>query len=128
MLRRTDHISETCQYYAFFCGVADRDGYPDLWVRLKEQFGPRRDPGRTWPEVAPSNAFIGNYLRLILLKEAGEETRVREEAVAYFSKMAERTGTLWEHDRVCGSLDHGFASYLAVLLQENDCGLSGGRL
>lgn len=128
VLRRTDHISETCQYYAFFCGVADRDGYPDLWVRLKEQFGPRRDPGRTWPEVAPSNAFIGNYLRLILLKEAGEETRVREEAVAYFSKMAERTGTLWEHDRVCGSLDHGFASYLAVLLQENDCGLSGGRL
>ena len=83
------------------------------------EFGPRRDPAKTYPEVYPSNAFIGNYLRLILLSEAGLSREVFDETIDYFYKMATLTGTLWEHDRIYGSLDHGFASFIAVLLAEN---------
>ena len=30
--------------------------------------------------------------------------------------MARRTGTLWEHDNISNSCDHGFASHAAVIL------------
>src|SRR5690606_26716811 len=37
--------------------------------------------------------------------------------VGYYDKMAELTGTLWEHDDVLrGSLNHGFASYAGVAI------------
>ena len=34
----------------------------------------------------------------------------------YFLPMAEQTGTLWEHDKPTGSLNHGFASYVIYWL------------
>ena len=37
--------------------------------------------------------------------------------------MAERTGTLWEHDRANASCNHGFASYAAVLLVHSVLGV-----
>lgn len=114
-LVRTGNTSETCQYYAFFSGVATPETYKELWERLLCSFGPNRLKS-VYPKVYPSNAFIGNYLRLCLLKENGYCDRVKEESVDYFYKMARETGTLWEHDSIFGSLDHGFASYIAVLL------------
>lgn len=114
-LVKTGNTSETCQYYAFFSGVATPASHADLWERLLSKFGPNR-PADVYPTVYPSNAFIGNYLRLCLLKDHGYYNKVKEESVDYFYKMACETGTLWEHDSVFGSLDHGFASYIAVLL------------
>ena len=37
--------------------------------------------------------------------------------------MAERTGTLWEHDRANASCNHGFASYAAALLVHSVLGV-----
>jgi len=60
--------------------------------------------------------FIGNYLRFIWLNSIGEEARVAEECLSYFSDMTSLTGTLWEHDSPRASCNHGFASCIAVIL------------
>ena len=59
---------------------------------------------------------MGNYLRLIILTEQGYGDMVLSESVDYFYKMAQRTGTLWEHDQVKASLNHGFASSIACII------------
>ena len=108
--------TETCQYYAFFTGTATQKAHPDLWRRLVEEFGPDRKEKGLYPEIWPSNAFIGNFLRLELLSRAGRQDQVEREIKGYFLDMAERTGTLWEHDSPKASCCHGFASYVGVLL------------
>jgi len=67
-------------------------------------------------EVHPSNAFIGNFLRLECLWQAGLHDQVRREVEAYFDGMAIRTGTLWEHDSDVASCCHGFASHVLCWL------------
>ena len=109
-------ITETCQYYAFFTGCATADTHAELWERLLTEFGPERQTKGLWQEIYPSNAFIGNYLRLELLSRAGLHTQVLRETTGYFKKMADLTGTLWEHDNTHASCCHGFASYINVLL------------
>ena len=110
--------TETCQYYAFFCGTARReDGrFAGLWRTLTEDFGPQRRQTGAHPDVFFSNAFIGNYLRLELLYRAGLFGSLRREIAGYFASMAERTGTLWEHDSPTTSCCHGFASHVVCWL------------
>ena len=110
-------ITETCQYYAFFTGVATIDRYPDLWNRLLNGFGPKRKKHNEYPEIAFSNAFIGNYLRLELLFTSGNYDKLKEEIKDYFGFMAEKTGTLWENDSDVASCNHGFASYTAAWIR-----------
>ncbi len=114
--------TETCQYYAFFSGTATRESYPELWSILVRDFGPYRDTKAVYPAVAESNAFIGDYLRLELLFNAGEYDAVLRDIHGYFRVMAESTGTLWEHNRSGingnGSCNHGFASHVAVWLRK----------
>lgn len=124
-LQATGHITETCQYYAFFTGVATPELYPTLFRRLVEEFGFERQEEKTYPQVYKSNAFIGNYLRLMMLADNGEEARLSKECVGYFYNMAKRTGTLWEHDDTRASLNHGFASYVAVFLVKYMTGYKG---
>ena len=112
-----DDITETCQYYAFFFGTATPESHPDLWNTLINDFGPERARRGLWPEIWPSNAFMGNYLRLELLSSNGFHNQVLSESKGYFKKMAEMTGTLWEHDVPSASCCHGFASYVTVLLE-----------
>ena len=112
-----DDVTETCQYYAFFFGTATRETHPELWRTLREEFGPDRRAKGLHPGVWPSNAFIGNYLRLELLRLAGLRDQVRREIGGYFDKMADLTGTLWEHDNTTASCCHGFASYVMLLLE-----------
>ena len=69
-----------------------------------------------YPEIAPANAFIGNYLRLDWLMRLGKHDKVRENILGYFLHMAERTGTLWELQQAQASCNHGFASHVAVWL------------
>ena len=113
--------TESCQYYAFFCGVATPESHPELWHRLLLDFGPDRVKKGGWPNLSeyakwkniyPSNAFIGNYLRLELLYRYGEYEKLTENIKGYFSKMAEFTGTLWENDTPNASCNHGFASHV----------------
>ena len=118
-LRPSGECTEACQYYAFFFGTATRASHPELWRRLTEDFGPDRKASGRWRNVWPANAFIGNYMRLELLSDAGLHDQVVREIRGYFLKMAERTGTLWEHDSPTASCCHGFASYVAVLLDRS---------
>lgn len=109
-------ITETCQYYAFFFKAATPESRSALWRRLLGDFGPLAPRDRRDASVFPSNAFIGHFLRLDLLRQYGEQAALREEIAAYFGKMAEATGTLWEHDSPTASCCHGFASYVYSLL------------
>lgn len=112
----TGECTETCQYHAFFFGIATPQTYPALWQRLMTQFGPHRAEQGLYPEIAPANAFTGNFLRLDLLLHYGCYDRLREEVVGYFAEMAALTGTLWENMTAVASCNHGFASYAACLL------------
>ena len=118
VLRVTGECTEVCQYYAFFFGIATKEDYPELYQRLLEAFGPKRDEKTTYPNVYRANAFIGNYLRLEIFMRYKEYDRVKENIVGYFDYMAERTGTLWEDINSTASCNHGFASYVICWLDE----------
>ena len=122
-LKPDTEATETCQYYAFFFGTATPQSHPELWKRLVEDFGPKRKKYNKWPDVAFSNAFIGNYLRFECLSKAGFSAQILDEAKGYFSFMAERTGTLWEHDAPTASCSHGFASHIAHVLYRDVLGV-----
>jgi len=117
-LHITGNRSETCQYYAFFFETATPETHPELWRRLTTEFGPHRTQLGLWPEIYPSNAFIGNYLRLDTLVRYGLYDQTMEEMKGYFEHMADTTGTLWEHSDTQASCNHGFASYYAYLLKQ----------
>ena len=113
--------TETCQYYAFFCDITTPEEKPELWQRMLHDFGPERivpnkwpefTPDAKWKEIYPSNAFIGNYLRLELLDRYGEKEKLIENIRGFFTKMADLTGTLWENDSTTASCNHGFASHV----------------
>lgn len=114
----TDNITETCQYYAFFTKTATKETHPELFNKLVNEFGPNRKTTNAYPEIYESNAFIGNYLRLDILYNNGYADNVVKEIEDFFLPMAERTGTLWENMSDCASCDHGFASYVAVILNK----------
>ena len=117
-LTRTGHLTETCQYYAFYFDVITREDYADLFERMLTKFGPKRDVKAVYPNVYPSNAIVGNYLRLELLLRFGYKDNVLKECRDFFSNMADLTGTLWEHSNLSCSLNHGFASMAAVYIDE----------
>ena len=112
----TKNHSETCQYYAFFSGTATKESHPELYEKMFTVFGPDRDPGKTYPDVPVSNAFIGNYLRLFILFEDGQHDKLLKEIESFFLPMAEKTGTLWENMTDYASCCHGFASQVAYWL------------
>ncbi len=112
----TGEHSETCQYYAFFTGVATPDTHPALWECLLNDFGPDREKTGLYPKVYPANACSGIMIRLCVLEEYGEWERLRTECKPYYQYMAEITGTLWEHVGHDASCNHGFASCVAHLL------------
>lgn len=118
ILTNTGETSETCQYYAFFTGVATPELYPKLFQTLIAEFGPYRDADNVYPTVYPSAPFIGNYLRLDILTRHGYKEQVLNEIEGFFLSMAEATGTLWEHQAPAASCNHGFASYVLYLLEQ----------
>ena len=113
-LKLSGECTETCQYYAFFFKTATPKTYPELWKTLVEDFGPKRKDTKLHPEIWPSNAFIGNYLRLECLAREELSANVLEETRGFFLYMAELTGTLWENIGTTASCNHGFASHAAV--------------
>ena len=65
-------------------------------------------------DVAPSNAFMGLYIRLDLLSEEGDRETVLSNIEGFFIHMAKETGTLWEDKDGAASCNHGFASHVLV--------------
>ena len=61
---------------------------------------------------------MGMYMRMELLLKWGYNDLLLEDIKAFFGHMADITGTLWEHKAMTNSLNHGFASYIVVLLLE----------
>ncbi len=104
--------TEACQYYAFFCDVADPTSHPELWNVLVHSFGYDRVQKGLYPEIYPANSFIGNYLRLDLLARYGLKDELFDNIKGYFTYMADRTGTLWENNADYASCNHGFASHV----------------
>ncbi len=120
-----EDISETCQYYAFFFGIADATRNPELLERLITEFGSDRDEQVCYPNVAKSNAFIGNLLRLAYLSENGYARFALRQVEEYYLHMAKRTGTLWEFASDYKSCNHGFASYIAEIILRGLIGYDG---
>ena len=110
--------TETCQYYAFFTGIATPEADQMLLEILLKKFGPKRDAHTSYPDIAPSNAFIGDYLRLELLLSLGKTEEMMDEIIHYFAPMAYTTGTLWENNGSYASCDHGFASSVVYYMQK----------
>ncbi|MBS0664343.1 MAG: hypothetical protein JSR48_13845 [Verrucomicrobia bacterium] len=103
----TGHASEVCQYYAFFTGVADVRRETALWRRLvRADYGP----------LYPANVFVGKIMRFELLLDHGEYDAARREVIKSYLPMARRTGTLWELFQDTVSCNHGFTSFIAVLI------------
>jgi len=119
----TKNRTETCQYYAFYFGVASPQKYPQLWAKLQAEFGPQRRTTRAFPDIAPSNAFTGNVLRLELLSRMGLTEQLINEAKSYFLTMAELTGTFWENMGNEASMNHAFGSHIIVPLYRDVLGI-----
>lgn len=119
----TSNTTEVCQYFAFFFNIASPETYPELWNKLANEFGPRRNENGLYPKVYPANAFIGNYLRLELLSRWDENVKILEESVGFFDYMALRTGTLWENISTSASCNHGFASHVVQLFYRDVLGV-----
>lgn len=121
-LEITGNRSETCQYYAFFFGVATPEKYPALWRKLLVDFAPDAKMTPERQAIHQSNAFIGYYLRLELLSRFGEAASVARELKLLFSGMAAATGTLWENMDSSASCNHGFASHVVQALYRDVLG------
>lgn len=124
-LVKQNESTETCQYYAFYFGLADKERYPELYETMFTKFGPLRDYKKVYPEVSKSNAFIGNFMRLDYLMKCGQVLQVLKECAEYLGFMADRTGTLWEHDSPTASCNHCFASYAANWITQAVTGYKG---
>ena len=90
----------------------------ELWETIVNDFGPDREHTKKWQDIYPSNAFIGNYLRLELLSDAGIYDKLEADIRRYFDYMAIRTGTLWENQKESASCNHGFASHVLIWLDK----------
>jgi alpha-L-rhamnosidase len=105
----TEHASEVCQYYAFFTGLASPQRETALWRRLV-----RADYGALYP----ANVFVGKIMRFQLLLANGEHAAAKREVLKNYVPMAKMTGTLWELFEKNVSCNHGFTSYIAVLIDQ----------
>lgn len=122
-------LASACVAFAMSgSGAARPETHPELWRTLVRDFGPRRlatdrTSLKSHQEIWPSNAFIGNYLRLECLSRERLSKVILDETRDYFDYMARRTGTLWEHDKTTASCSHGFASHVALTLYRDILGI-----
>ena len=115
--------TETCQYYAFWCGYADRETYPELYSDI---FGKSdSEVFERYPNMSRSNAFIGLYLRLDYLSRKGENERLVRDLKKYFLFQAEKTGTYWEYNTCGGSCCHAFAAITSEWILKAVFGIVG---
>ena len=118
-LKNTDELSETSQYYAFRYGLADIN--EERCAYLKDMvfnvFG-KDVMAEKCPEIEPSNSLPGFYIRTELMMKWKMYPELIEYIKHFFLPMAKTTGTLWENKTPGASCDHGFASYIAIAIEE----------
>ena len=119
----TKNRTETCQYYAFFFGIASPQSHPQLWATLRDEFGPKRHSTRAFPDIPPSNAFMGNVMRQDILSRAGLTEQVAREAIDNLLYMADISGTLWENSSNEASMNHAFEAHIVTALYRDILGL-----
>lgn len=110
--------SETAQYYAALFGNIDltEPKFKVFSEFLFDTFNKRTNIPENIEEI---NAFIGLYLRLIVLCNNKKFDMALSEIKSFFGPMQEKTNTLWENRSCRASLDHGFASYALVLINKS---------
>ena len=109
------HVSEACQYYAILYGGADLD-LPEYACLKKLVVSDFKEFDPEGYKFCPKNAFIGLYLRMNVLMNMKDKKLLAENLSALFLHMSRETSTLWEYKNGYGSLDHGFASYVALTI------------
>ena len=130
VLRTTTNHSEICQYYAYFSDIVDvNDERFEKLSNMIANFGPERKKTGLIPEIAFADAFIGNYLRLVVLLKLKQFDKIIYDVQSYFYKMANLTGTFWEADdfekaKLGWSLNHGFTSFVGVAAAYAASGIS----
>ena len=114
-LENQKHISEACQYYAILYGGIDLDApeYKKLKDYVIDDFK-SFVPGEN--QFCPKNAFIGLYLRMNVLMNMKDSKLLAKNLETFCINMSRTTNTLWEYRDGKGSLDHGFASYIATTI------------
>lgn len=119
VLKNTDELAETTQYYALRFGLADIDDEKYAFIKdmVFNVFG-KDVMAEKYPEIEPSNAFPGFYIRSELMLKWKKYPELVEYIKHFFLPMAQTTGTLWEHKNQAASCDHGFASYVAVVIKK----------
>ena len=122
-LKLSGEHTEVCQYYAFYTNTATPESHPELWKRLRDEFGPVRKQTNAYPDVHFANAFVGNYMRNELLSRQGLSAQILSETVDFYLPMVELTGTLWENMTTVASCNHGFASHIAHVLYRDVLGV-----
>lgn len=113
-----EDVTEVCQYYAFYMNIAIKEKYPQLWNVLLNDFDADRIEKGLRKDVYPANSFMGYQLRLDLLAKENEKDIVLKDIEGFFLEMAEKTGTLWEHNKPKASCNHGFASHVIIWLNK----------
>jgi alpha-L-rhamnosidase len=118
-LKNTEELSETTQYYAFRYGLADIN--EERCAYLKDMvfnvFG-KDVMAEKCPEIEPSNSLPGFYIRTELMMQWKMYPELIEYIKHFFLPMAQATGTLWENKTPGASCDHGFASFIAIAIEE----------
>lgn len=117
-----NNISETCQYFAAFFDIVTRGENPDFYERIITRFGAFRAEN-AYPEIAPSNMFMGYVLRLALLDKEGECALTLKECAKTFRGMAEATSTIWELFADNASCNHGFGAVVGMYVCKSLVGL-----
>jgi alpha-L-rhamnosidase len=119
------HISEACQYHAFYFGHADKNSHPELYELLKTTFTPDRDKATTYSNIDKANIITGLMMRLFIWLRDNERARAVKETKQIFGPMAALTSTLWENTGYHASCNHGCASYAAYVLVRAYTGFNG---
>ena len=107
-------FTETCQYYAFFLGIAKEKEFPKTYRLAFEETTPTGEEVLLPDGILhKANTFIGNFLRFSYLAQTERYLQLLKEITDYFYSMATRTGTLWESKFAHCSCNHGFTAVVS---------------
>ena len=124
--KKTDaERTETCQYYAFYFGFADKERNPELYRCLFEELCGREDVSEKYPFLSRASNFFGLYMRLDYLSDKVSGNRLLEDVKRYFLSEAKATGTYWEAHHAKDSCCHGFTSVIVEFVLKAVFGFFG---
>ena len=111
----------------------DGKGVNSMILFCFDNFGMYRDDAVVYPNVPRANMFIGNFLRLEILRRECAYEKLIEECKSFLLIPAKTNSCLWENRierddlkyRIKGSCCHGFAAIAGCFLTEALTGFRG---